>query len=41
MQFGTKQRLKKNESLDFRYGTTQIIKYHTVTYLNCALDENF
>ena len=38
--FGTKQKLNKTGSLNIKHGTIQIKQYHTVTYLDCALDEN-
>ena len=31
--FGTEQKLNKTGCLDIRYGTMQIIQYHTVIYL--------
>ena len=37
---GTKQKLNKTGSLNIRHGAIQIKKYHTVTYLGCALDKN-
>ena len=38
--FGTKKRLKKDNSLNIRYGTVHIKQYHTVSYLGCVLDED-
>ena len=38
--FGKKQKLSKTGSLYIRYGTMQNKQYHTVTYLDYALDEN-
>ena len=35
-----KKRLKKDSTLDIRYGTVHIKQYRTVTYRGCALDEN-
>ena len=37
--FGTKHRLNKVISLDIKYDEIQIKQYHTVTYLDCLLDE--
>ena len=38
--FGTKKRLKKDNNINIRYGTVHIKQYHTVSYLDCVLDEN-
>ena len=38
--FGTKQKPNNTGGLNIRHGTKQIKQYHTVTYLDCALDEN-
>ena len=37
--FGTEHRLNKVSSLDVKYGDIYIKQYHTVTYLDCSLDE--
>ena len=39
IQFGTKHRLYKVNSLEIKYGEIHIKQYHTVTYLGCLLDE--